>query len=104
MSIEPIQEGSESQAQMIREQAGKETSTGKALKPAEPSVPSDKCSFWRRLDLRVATIILLALVSILIWRATTSHAKPRLVAITTLPVAVAKVTREDLAQELICDA
>jgi RND family efflux transporter MFP subunit len=68
---------------------------------------SNHAPFWRQMlsvDLRLAILVLLGLVSIPIWRATTSHAKPQLVVSSPVSVAVAKVTREDLAQELICDA
>jgi RND family efflux transporter MFP subunit len=58
----------------------------------------------RRFDWRVTSLLLLALVAIPVWRAVSLHAKPKPVMIEALPVAVAKVTREDLSQDLVCDA
>jgi len=64
--------------------------------------------FWRilwRKDLRMILIIVLAAVSIPIWRASTGHAKTSHALLpAAVRIAVAKVTREDLAQELVCDA
>jgi RND family efflux transporter MFP subunit len=58
----------------------------------------------QRLDWRVVGMVLLAVSSIPVWRAVTVHAKPQVVLVQALPVAVARVTREDLTQELVCDA
>jgi RND family efflux transporter MFP subunit len=55
-------------------------------------------------DWRVACVLALALIVIPVWRASTSHAKPGAIAISRPQVAVSKVTREDLAEELICNA
>jgi RND family efflux transporter MFP subunit len=77
---------------------------GAALSSDDPK----KFLFWhvlQRTDLRMILIIFLAVVSIPIWRATTGHAKtthPLLPS--AVPIAVAKVTREDLVRELVCDA
>ena len=54
---------------------------------------------------RIMLVLLLGLISIPIWRATTSHADLRAAATPkAVCVAVAKVAREDLAQELVYDA
>jgi RND family efflux transporter MFP subunit len=67
-------------------------------------LPARVVASFRRLDWRIIGIALLAVASIPVWRAVTVHAKPQLVLVQALPVAVAKVTREDLTQELVCDA
>jgi len=59
---------------------------------------------FRRLDWRVACVLLLALIVIPVWRATTGHAKPGAIPISVPQVAVSRVTREDLAEELVCNA
>jgi RND family efflux transporter MFP subunit len=59
---------------------------------------------FRRMDWRVGCVLLLVLIVIPVWRATTGHAKPGIVAISAPQVAVCQVTREDLAEELVCDA
>ncbi len=53
---------------------------------------------------KVAGVVILALIAIPVWRATTGHAKQATVSALATPVAVTRVTREDLAQELVCDA
>ena len=61
-------------------------------------------ALFRRLDWRVGCVLLLILIAIPAWRATTGHAKPRTQPISTPQVAVCRVAREDLAEELVCDA
>jgi len=58
----------------------------------------------KRLDWRVVGFLLVAACSIPVWRAINAHAKPGVVPAECLPIAVAKVIREDLAQELVCEA
>jgi RND family efflux transporter MFP subunit len=70
------------------------------LRPPEPPRQFRIPALFRRLDWRVACVALLALIVIPVWRATTGHAKPRTVATHAPQVAVAKVTREDLIQQL----
>jgi RND family efflux transporter MFP subunit len=48
--------------------------------------------------------LLVTLLVILVWRATTGHARTETPTLSSLTVAVEKVTREDLSQELLCDA
>jgi RND family efflux transporter MFP subunit len=57
-----------------------------------------------RLDWRIFSVIGLALIAIPVWRTTTGHAKQAIATAPAVPVAITKVTREDLAQELVCDA
>jgi RND family efflux transporter MFP subunit len=52
----------------------------------------------------VLSVVVMALIIILVWRATTGHAKPGRMAVATPQVAVSKVMREDLAEELVCNA
>jgi len=61
-------------------------------------------SLLRKFNRHVAGVLLLVAVAIPIWRSVSAHAKPAPMASQNLPVAVAKVTREDLAQDLVCDA
>lgn len=56
-------------------------------------------ALFRRLDWRVYCVLVLALIVIPVWRATTGHAKPGTIAMHTPKVAVTKVTRENLSQE-----
>jgi RND family efflux transporter MFP subunit len=75
--------------------------------PSQPPDPRGQFrlpALFRRLDWRVGCVLLLALLVIPVWRATTGHAKPGVAAISTPQVAVCRVTREDLAEELVCDA
>jgi len=73
-----------------------------------PTLPDERASrpspFLRRwLDWRVAIILLLALVSIPMWRLATSHAKARVsqgIAAAPETVAAARVTRDDLFNEI----
>lgn len=58
----------------------------------------------RRLDWRVACVLAVTLIAIPVWRASTSHAKPARITIPIPQVAVSKVTREDLAEQLECNA
>jgi RND family efflux transporter MFP subunit len=62
---------------------------------------------FRRLDWRVVGFVLLGIISIPVWRAVTVHAKPQVVpasAVHTLAVAVGRVTREDLYNEVTIPA
>ena len=84
--------------------------------PADASPPPDKQrgvgeqrskraarAFPRWLDWRIGSVLLLALVSIPIWRMVTSHARERTtqtLAPAAQSVAVARVTREDLFNEI----
>ena len=73
-----------------------------------PTLPDERANrpspFLRRwLDWRVAIILLLALVSIPMWRLATSHAKARVsqgIAAAPETVAAARVTRDDLFNEI----
>jgi RND family efflux transporter MFP subunit len=73
--------------------------------PASPPAAPEPPRIPRRYGWRLAAIIAVVVLSIPLYRgmrgsAKASHPTP----INALPVAVAKVTREDLAQELVCDA
>lgn len=75
--------------------------------PVQPSSPPRQFrlpNLFRRLDWRVGCALLLALIVIPVWRATTGHAKSVVVTMHAPQVAVCKVTREDLTEELVCDA
>ncbi len=84
-------------------------STETSKDPANPS-PADRPeqfrlpTLLRRIDWRIASVLVLALIVIPVWRATTSHAKPGAITIPAPQVAVSKVTREDLNEELVCNA
>ena len=65
---------------------------------------AQRLSFLRRLDWRIGGLVLVAAFILPIWRGVTAHAKLKPTLEACVPVAVAKVTREDLAQELTCDA
>ena len=57
----------------------------------------------RRIDWRIAGLVLVAGLSILVWRAVSAHAKPQIGRRRqpqALPVAVARVTRQDLYNEV----
>jgi RND family efflux transporter MFP subunit len=58
----------------------------------------------RRLDWRLIAVAALGLVLVPVWRARTSHAEPTQALAPAQQVAVARVERQDLAQELVCDA
>jgi RND family efflux transporter MFP subunit len=59
----------------------------------------------RRLDWRIVGIVLLAVASIAVWRAITVHTKPQVTpAVQARSVAVARVTREDLYNEVTIPA
>jgi RND family efflux transporter MFP subunit len=71
-----------------------------------PRAETRRFSLPERLHWRVAWVVLLALIFIPVWRGITTHAKPQKAGVPSRPpqpVAVAKVTREDLSQELVCD-
>jgi RND family efflux transporter MFP subunit len=88
---------------MNSEIPNKSTDSGPAPSAAPPTqfrLPA----LFRRLDWRVGGVLLLALMLIPVWRATTGHAKPGTASIATPKVAVCRVAREDLAEELVCDA
>jgi RND family efflux transporter MFP subunit len=79
------------------------------IKPSPLQSPAPPRQFrlpalFQRLDWRVVCVLLLVLIAIPLWRATTSHAKTVTVAMVAPQVAVCRVMREDLAQELVCDA
>jgi RND family efflux transporter MFP subunit len=81
----------------------------KSLSPAPVESPAPSRQFrlpalFRRLGWRAGCVLLLGLLLIPLWRATTGHAKPDAFAAATAQVAVCNVTREDLAEDLICDA
>jgi RND family efflux transporter MFP subunit len=83
--------------------------TGSSIQeqPAKPSGPftSRFAASLRRLDWRIVGIVLLAVTSIAVWRAITVHAKPQAVpAVHALTVAVARVTRQDLYNEMTIPA
>jgi RND family efflux transporter MFP subunit len=71
---------------------------------AAKPMPAGPTAGPRRFAWRVGGVVLLGIVSIPIWRATTGHGKANPAPVHALPVAVVRVTREDLAQELVCDA
>jgi RND family efflux transporter MFP subunit len=77
--------------------------------PTKPGAPEPPRQFQlpallRRLDWRVAGVLLLAMVVIPVWRATTGHAKPGTVVASAPQVAVCPVTREDLVEDIVCNA
>jgi RND family efflux transporter MFP subunit len=59
---------------------------------------------FRRFDWRIAAILVLVLVALAVWLAVAPHGKPKEEAATPLPVAVAKVTREDLFNQVTMPA
>ncbi|HXU78503.1 MAG TPA: biotin/lipoyl-binding protein, partial [Methylomirabilota bacterium] len=61
-------------------------------------------AYLRRLDWRISAGILVVVVIALVWRGTVGHAKPGNLPEEALAVAVARVTRQDLARELTCEA
>ena len=61
-------------------------------------------SLVRRFAWRIGGLILVAAISIVVWRAVTSHAKPPTAPIRAFPVAVARITREDLYNEITIPA
>jgi RND family efflux transporter MFP subunit len=58
----------------------------------------------RRLDWRIVAVLLLAASSLPVWRAVNSHAKPLAAPSQVLPVAVARITRQDLYNEVTIPA
>ena len=77
--------------------------------PANPSRPfsSRVAARFRRLDWRIVGGILLAVTSVAAWRAITVHARAQVAlppAVHALAVAVARVTREDLYNEVTIPA
>jgi RND family efflux transporter MFP subunit len=81
------------------------------VSPPQPAAAQTSAAqkIWgraRKADWRILTGLAVVLFSIPLWRAVTNNARarePRLPVIPAQPVAVAKVTRENLAQELVCD-
>ena len=61
-------------------------------------------SLMRRIDWRIGGLVLAAAISLLVWRAVRSHAKPQTAAVRALSVAVARITREDLYNEVTIPA
>jgi len=59
---------------------------------------------FRRFDWRIAMVLLLLVIAFAVWLAISSHGKPKVAAVTALPVAVAKVTREDLFNQVTIPA
>src|SRR5438105_6109690 len=76
--------------------------------PSEPTAGTvnvnEPSAAARRFDWRLAVVIGLALISIPIWRWGEQRVKVRPPQTSRMAVAVAKVTREDLGQELVFDA
>lgn len=70
--------------------------------PAAPPVVSAKAH--RRIEWPLVGVILLAVMSIPIWRAVTSQAKPQNTAVPAPSIAAAKITREDLYNEVTMPA
>jgi len=60
--------------------------------------------FARSLDWRVVVVAAIGLTLVPVWRAHTGHAEPAQALPPAVQVAVARVERQDLAQELVCDA
>jgi len=59
--------------------------------------------FVRRMDWRIAGLVLVAALSVPVWRAVSAHAKPQIASapvIEAIPVPVARVTRQDLYNEV----
>lgn len=84
-----------------------ETSKDPANPPPVPAHRPEQFrlpTLLRRVDWRIASVFVLALIVIPVWRATTSHAKPGAITIPRPQIAVSKVTREDLNEELVCNA
>jgi RND family efflux transporter MFP subunit len=70
-------------------------------------LPAQVAATFRRLDWRILGILLLVVSSIPMWRAVTVHAKPQAAAasaVRAVAVAVARVTREDLCNEVTVPA
>lgn len=66
-------------------------------------VKSRRAGLVRRIDWRIAGLVLLAALSVLVWRAVSAHAKPQSApapVIEAMPVPVARVTRRDLCNEV----
>ncbi len=96
----PLPEGPVKEAPESSAAASGTTDSGKG--PGSWQYIRRAAGLARRLDWRIAGFVLLASLSILVWRAVTSHAKPQLapvVALQALPVPVARVTRQDLYNE-----
>ena len=72
------------------------------LPPAAPPVVIAKAR--RRIEWPLVVVILLAVISIPIWRAVSSQAKPQNTAVPAPSVAAAKITREDLYNEVTMPA
>ena len=72
--------------------------------PPSPPAQFPLPALFKRLDWRVACVLLLALIVIPVWRATTGHAKPGVAAASAPQVAVCPVTREDLVEDIVCNA
>jgi RND family efflux transporter MFP subunit len=74
------------------------------VRPPDPPRQFRLPALFKRLDWRVASILLLALLVIPVWRATTGHAKPGAIAMSTPHVSVCPATREDLVEDVVCNA
>src|SRR5262249_8403384 len=71
---------------------------------AGPGATAPGGSFWARLDWRIVGVLAVGVVSIPIWRATTTHARPSSASEASVAAAVARVTRSGISRELVCQA
>jgi RND family efflux transporter MFP subunit len=73
--------------------------------PVSPALPCAPASRGSRLDWRLVSILFLAAISVPFYRLVRGNAKAEHITPNiAVAVAVAKVTREDLKQEIVCDA
>src|SRR5437899_10124421 len=72
--------------------------------PSEPPRQFRLPALFKRLDWRLAGALLIALLVIPAWRATTGHAKAGTVLTSTPQASVCPVTREDLVEDVVCNA
>ena len=72
--------------------------------PSPSAPPGVSAKRRRRIEWPLVGVVLLAVISIPIWRAVSSNAKPQNTAVPPPSVAVAKITREDLFNEITMPA
>lgn len=99
MSTESLEPQQPSGSPIPEQPAQPERPTTSRITRSLPQLAGRLAAPLRRLGWRTLGIVLLAVASILVWRAITAHAKPRVrtvPAIRGLEVPVARVTRQDL--------
>ncbi len=77
------------------------------LHPDRERGPGESTPRWRllaKVDWRMGMGLLAVVSVVAVWRAAIGHAKPTVAAEPAVAAAVAKICREDLARELVCDA